>query len=98
MSVTGTVSGSPVTRCGWSHPIAVSADGKTAATGGDGTLRLWDIEKGTSDRSLQANEGAMGRGWVPAVALSSDGRRILTGGGDNTVRLWNRGTGERGPE
>ncbi|MCL6436478.1 MAG: protein kinase [Leptolyngbyaceae cyanobacterium HOT.MB2.61] len=32
--------------------------------------------------------------WVMAVAISPDGRAIASGGLDNTIRIWNRETGE----
>ncbi len=64
--------------------VAMSRDGRTAATGGsDRCLRLWDIESGESVLSLQGHEAFIG-----ALAWVSGANRIVTGGADGTVRLW----------
>ncbi len=64
--------------------VAMSRDGRTAATGGsDRCLRLWDIESGESVASLQGHEAFIG-----ALAWVSGANRIVTGGADGTVRLW----------
>ena len=47
-------------------------------------MRLWDLHNRTAEPVvLRGHEGA-----VLAVALSSDGRWLASGSGDNTVRLW----------
>ena len=33
-------------------------------------------------------------GWVCAVALSSDGKTVVSGSDDRTVRVWDVGSGE----
>ena len=33
-------------------------------------------------------------GWVRAVAISTDGTKIVSGSDDNTVRVWSMETGE----
>lgn len=65
------------------------SDGKTLVTGGsDGTLIAYDRESGGF-----AGEFAGGHsGAVMAMAEAPQARLLVTGGGDQTVRLWNLDT------
>lgn len=56
---------------------------------GDRTLRLWDIQAGKEVRQFSGHTDD-----VNAVALSSDGKRALSGGMDKTVRFWDVETGK----
>ena len=59
--------------------LALSADGRTVASGGDdGTARVWDAQTGELLRIF--SEGHYGQ--VSSVALSADGRTLLSGGAD----------------
>ncbi|MEM1167152.1 MAG: P-loop NTPase fold protein, partial [Planctomycetota bacterium] len=53
------------------------------------TVRLWDARSGEPLDTLQDHKG-----WVRAVAVTSDGTRIVSGGHDGTVRLWDARSGE----
>jgi WD40 repeat protein len=73
---------------GWN--IALSPDGRTLAmTGlvGDdaqvNAVRLWDVVDGVPLGAFKAEFGG-----VKSVEFSPDGRRLVTGSGDNSVRLW----------
>jgi WD40 repeat protein len=44
---------------------------------------VWDLEKGETIRTLQGHTDP-----VNAVALTSDGRRVLSGPADHTLRVW----------
>ena len=78
--------GSPMTAS------AVSPEGEVLSAFQWGTLELWD---GTSGRSLRTFEG---HAYSPSTcAFSHDGREVLSGAADNTLRLWDRGTGLRFP-
>jgi hypothetical protein len=73
----------------WVRSVALSADGLRALSGGDdGTLRLWDLERGQELSTLSGHVGV-----VRSVTLSADGQRALSSGDDRTLRLWNLATG-----
>ncbi|MEH1858802.1 MAG: caspase family protein [Nostoc sp.] len=67
------------------NSVAISADGQTIVSGGgDGTMRLWNLQGQTLAEPLHGHEGDV---W--SVAISADGQTIVSGGLDGTVRLWN---------
>jgi len=76
------------TLLGHSHivqDVVISSDGQFALSGSwDGTLRLWDIRKGTTARRFVGHQKD-----VLSVAFSADNRQIVSGSRDKTVKLWN---------
>ncbi len=50
---------------------------------GRGKAVLWEAESGRAVRLLAGHQD-----WVKAVAWSADGRLILSGGYDGTLRRW----------
>ncbi len=73
---------------GHSHFISdlqLSQDSKYCLTGSwDGTLRLWDIKKGSTIRRFVSHTRD-----VLAVAFSPDNRQIASGGRDKNLKIWN---------
>ncbi|XVV07312.1 hypothetical protein ACQPW3_18800 [Actinosynnema sp. CA-248983] len=65
--------------------IAVSGDGKIAASGGtDGSLRLWDVPNRKQITVLDDGDG-----WYRTVSMSEDGKLLATANPNNqTVALW----------
>jgi cytochrome c len=69
--------------------VAVSADGRWAASGGiDRTVILWDLASGTFLRALYGHQKPV---W--SLAFTPDGERLLTAGADEVVRLWDLASG-----
>jgi WD40 repeat protein len=73
--------------------LAISPDGRRIASGGGnpralhsrgrGELKLWDLEKGQEVLSLDGQLGP-----VSCVLFSPDGKRVVTGGWDTTLKVW----------
>jgi RNA polymerase sigma factor (sigma-70 family) len=70
--------------------LLFSNDGKTLVSGSrDQTARVWDLTTGRSTKVLPHE------GWVMPVALSADGKLLVTGTSyPGTVRVWNFQTRE----
>jgi WD40 repeat protein len=71
--------------------VAFAGNGRLAASGSsdsDGTVRIWKVPEG--DMLHQLNLGSE----IAGLALSADGKRVLAGCRDGTVRLWDV-SGER---
>jgi DNA-binding beta-propeller fold protein YncE len=83
----------------WVMSVAVTPDGKYVVSGsGDGTLRLWDLAKGrlwnlvTGGREVRRFTGHDDS--VRTVAVTPDGKYVVSGSLDRTVRLWELETGK----
>jgi WD40 repeat protein len=69
---------------GWVKSVAVSPDGKWAASGSkDKTVKIWDLETGECRATLKGHTDE-----VNSVAITPDGNRILSGSNDCMVRVW----------
>lgn len=70
--------------------LSFSPDGKTLASGShDKTIRLWDVDTGTSLKVLTDHEDA-----VTAITYSPDGITLVSGSRDGTIQLWNVKSGD----
>jgi WD40 repeat protein len=67
------------------HRVAYRGDGKQLATASiDGSLKLWDPDRPTGDDAATFCQDEA----VLALAVSPDGRRLVTGGQDNAARVY----------
>jgi WD40 repeat protein len=80
----------------WPGSIAFSPDGATIGSGAivlEGSravhaLRLWDPETGSVQATLPGHEQEL-----TEIVFTRDGKTVLTGSTDNTVRLWRPAAG-----
>ncbi len=73
----------------WVCSVAVSPDGTWAVTGNAGnplsefTISIWDLKTGKCSKRLKGHNAMV---W--SVAITPDGKRILSSSNDQTVRVW----------
>ena len=71
--------------------VAISPDGKTiASSGGDGTIKLWNLATGKEISSLNAYSQQ-----VNTVVIRPDGKTLVSASDDSTIKIWNLATGKQ---
>jgi sterol desaturase/sphingolipid hydroxylase (fatty acid hydroxylase superfamily) len=68
--------------------VAISEDGRRIVTASGPEVTVWDGEKGTALRVLRGHTNL-----VYCVALSPDGKTIVSGSFDTTLKIWDADTG-----
>ncbi|MBN3879537.1 serine/threonine-protein kinase [Nostoc sp. JL23] len=67
--------------------VAISPDGKTIASSGDRTIKLWNLATGKLIASLNGHFQQ-----VNVVVISPDGKLLVSASDDNTIKIWNLAT------
>lgn len=73
--------------------LAISPDGKLAATGrtGETAAEIWDVSLSGERAPYKILDG--GDGWINAIAFASNGTEVVTGSSEGVVEVWNLATG-----
>lgn len=78
--------------------LAFSLDDRLAISSTEDSVRVWALPAGRppgeSPSVVEVAQFINPEGILNNVVVSGDGRRVLTGGWPNTIRLWNRETGQ----
>ena len=69
--------------------VAISPDCQTLVGGGWQKIRIWDLQTGELLLTLDGHSH-----WVLSVAISSDGKTLVSGSADKTVKIWDLKTGQ----
>ena len=72
----------------WSWRASSSPTASTAGGLSDGTIQIWDTTTGAKVRSLRGPQGSAG-----ALAVSADGKRILSAHEGGALALWDTESG-----
>ncbi|MFA6074473.1 MAG: RING finger protein [Negativicutes bacterium] len=73
----------------WLENAVVSNDGTLIAIGQtNGEIKIFDADSGETVKTLIGHSDL-----VRSVAFSEDGKRLVSGGDDKTVKIWNLATG-----
>lgn len=67
--------------------VAISPDGKTIASSGDRTIKLWDLATGQQISTLSGHSQT-----VNVVSFTPDGKTLVSGSDDYTIKVWDLAT------
>jgi WD40 repeat protein len=70
--------------------VGISPDGNTLAVGyAPYDIILWSARTGERQKLLKGHSN-----WVVSLAFSADSKRLISGAGDSTARIWNMESGK----
>ncbi|KYC40721.1 hypothetical protein WA1_24075 [Scytonema hofmannii PCC 7110] len=101
---TGSLESTLTGHSDWVNALALTPDGKRVISASyDKTLKVWNLETGKGVFSLIKNLIARRQlltltltghsSWVNALALTPDGKRVISASDDKTLKVWNLETG-----
>lgn len=65
--------------------VGISSDGKLVISASDDhTLKVWDLVRGTEERSLTGHSD-----WIRALAVMPNEPRTISASDDHTLKIWN---------
>lgn len=87
----------PQAHDGWALSLAFAPDSKTLASGGTGGhIRLWNASNLPSQCIVEieppGEEAVAHEAWVTSLLFTSDGKTLISGSSDNTVKFWDTTT------
>lgn len=63
--------------------VAISPDGKLLAATSRNQIKLWELTTGQQVKTLAGHAN-----WVGSLAFSPDGKHLVSGSSDHTIRIW----------
>jgi len=81
----------------WEHPglssaLAFSADSKLLAASDYGTIKVYELATGRLRQTLAGH-----RWWIRCLAFFPDGKALVSGGNNETLKFWDLTTGQEKP-
>ncbi|HTU93446.1 MAG TPA: WD40 repeat domain-containing protein [Gemmataceae bacterium] len=73
----------PQKMVGGSYALAITADGKTLASGYGGQLYLWDVASGQL-----LSQAVLNGSYIPQMLFTPDGKTLALRTVENTIHLW----------
>ncbi|KAL7758393.1 hypothetical protein ACKLNR_012920 [Fusarium oxysporum f. sp. zingiberi] len=68
--------------------LAFSADNRWVISSSTSAIKIWDANTGSCLQTFGSHDW-----WVSSVAVSADGRWVISGSGDKIVKIWDVATG-----
>ncbi|TAE60437.1 MAG: serine/threonine protein kinase [Nostocales cyanobacterium] len=71
------------------NSVAISSDGNTLVGSDDKTIKIWNLVTGELKSTLTGHSD-----WVLSLAITPDGKTLVSGDYDETIKIWDLAKGE----